>query len=467
MTPQLQQAIKLLQMSRMELVEMVQQEMLENPVLEDGQDGRDSVLPQAPDAQTSGEEQRAESPVEEHKKEDIDWERYLENHSMQGQAPQNRLTTKYDDLPTVDQTLSRPDDLIDHLSWQLTMGDFQEDEVRFGALVLGNLGDDGFLRMDGVAPEDIVPRLAKEADLNAEDAEEVLIVMQHFDPLATCARTLSECLMIQAEQVGADELLLRVIRDHIPNLQKRAYPVIAKDLDVPVTEIYDIAQAIAQLEPRPARHFVTEEPRYITPDVHVHKVGDDYFVVSNDDGMPKLKISGFYRGAMADNPKAKEYIEDKLKSAQWLIRSIDQRRQTIIKVAECILDKQRDFFEKGIEHLKPMILKDVADAIEMHESTVSRVTSNKYIATPRGVFELKYFFNSAIKRDSEDDIASESVKQAIKKIVSAENTAKPYSDQKLVTLLKDEHGIRIARRTVAKYREMLGILSSTQRKKYF
>ena len=178
--------------------------------------------------------------------------------------------------------------------------------------------------------------------------------------------------------------------------------------------MYDVAQIIAELEPRPARRFQTEEPRYIIPDVYVHRVGDEYYVVANDDGMPKLKISGFYRSAMADNPKAKEYIQDKLRSAQWLIRSIDQRRKTIVKVTECIVEKQHDFFDKGIEYLKPMILRDVAEAVGMHESTISRVTSNKYVHTPRGTFELKYFFNSAIRRDHQNDIASESVKQAIK-----------------------------------------------------
>jgi RNA polymerase sigma-54 factor len=200
--------------------------------------------------------------------------------------------------------------------------------------------------------------------------------------------------------------------------------------------------------------------------VYVHKVGDEYFVVANDDGMPRLKISGFYRSAMSDNPKAKEYIQNKMRSAQWLIRSIDQRRKTILKVTECIVEKQRDFFDLGIEHLKPMILRDVAETVGMHESTISRVTSNKYVHTPRGIFELKYFFNSAIRRDNDTDIASESVKQAIKKIVSAEDERAPYSDQKLVEILAQD-GIQIARRTVAKYREMLGILSSSKRKKYF
>ncbi len=199
----------------------------------------------------------------------------------------------------------------------------------------------------------------------------------------------------------------------------------------------------------------------------MHKVGDKYFVVANDDGMPKLKISGFYRAAMAGDPKAKEYIQNKLRSAQWLIRSIDQRRKTIVKVTECIVEKQKEFFDQGIEFLKPMILRDVAETVGMHESTISRVTSNKYVATPRGVYELKFFFNSAIKREgAKEDIASEAVKQAIKKIIAEEDTRGPHSDQKIVEILA-QRDIKIARRTVAKYREMLGILSSSKRKKYF
>ncbi|MEM9072580.1 MAG: RNA polymerase factor sigma-54 [Myxococcota bacterium] len=474
MTPQLQQAIKLLQMSRMELAELVQEELLENPVLEDSLDGRDNreVAGLAEesttiDKQVASDDRAATEDPNKDKKDEIDWEQYLENHALQAPMPSFRGRGPDDDLPGVDQTLSRAEDLSEHLLWQLRMGDFVEDEQRFGALVIGNLNDSGYLRMDGVPPEEVVPRLAEEAGLHPEDAEEVLKMMQRFDPMGVCSRSLQECLLVQAEHFGMDELVMRVIRDHIPHLEKRSYNAIAKALDVPVEEVYDIAQVIAELEPRPGRNYVSEEPRYITPDVYVHRVGDEYYVVPNDDGMPKLKISGFYRAAMADNPKAKEYIQNKLRSAQWLIRSIDQRRKTIVKVTECIVDKQRDFFDKGIDFLKPMILRDIAETVEMHESTISRVTSNKYVHTPRGLFELKFFFNSAIKREGRGDIASESVKQAIKKIIDDEDEKNPFSDQSIVEILRETHDIKIARRTVAKYREMLGILSSSKRKKYF
>ncbi len=460
MTPQLQQAIKLLQMSRMELSELVQEELLENPVLEEGPEARESQA-----GARVEESAPPEVKAHEERKEEIDWERYLENQSTEAPMPAIRRSSD-DELPGLEATLSMTEDLSDHLGWQLRMGDFVEDERRFAALVIGNLDDNGYLKIDGIAPEDVVPRLAAEARLDAEDAEEVLAMIQQFDPIGVASRSLEECLQIQAKHYGMDELVLRVISDHLTDLEKRHYPAIVKACNSSLEEVYDVAQIIAELEPRPARRFQTEEPRYIVPDVYVHRVGDEYYVVANDDGMPKLKISGFYRSAMADNPKAKEYIQDKMRSAQWLIRSIDQRRKTIVKVTECIVEKQQDFFDKGIEYLKPMILRDIAEAVGMHESTISRVTSNKYVHTPRGTFELKYFFNSAIRRDNQNDIASESVKQAIKNIVAGEDSKAPLSDQRIVEILAQDD-IKIARRTVAKYREMLGILSSSKRKKYF
>ena len=479
MTPQLQQAIKLLQMSRIELVDLVHEEMLENPVLEDSTDGvadraeRDAA-PEADSEERSidqvvaAEAKATEEAVqrEEKKADEFDWERYLENHAMQAPMPSYRGRADGDELPGLEATYSRGEDLTDHLLWQLQMSDLVEEERRFAALVIGNLDDNGYLKMEDLSPGEVVPHLAEESGLHPEDAEEVLKMLQRFDPVGVCSRTLAECLHVQAEQLGMDQLVLSIIDNHLVNLERRNYAAIVKELEVEVEEVYDCAQVIADLEPRPGRNFTNQEPQYITPDVYVHRVGDKYFVVANDDGMPKLKISGFYRAAMADDPKAKEYIQNKLRSAQWLIRSIDQRRKTIVKVTECIVDKQREFFDKGIDFLKPMILRDVAETVGMHESTISRVTSNKYVHTPRGIFELKYFFNSAIRRDHQDDIASESVKQAIKKIIGEEEAKNPHSDQRIVEILAQQD-IRIARRTVAKYREMMGILSSSKRKKYF
>ena len=481
MTPQLQQAIKLLQMSRMELVETVHQELLENPVLEDVREVAEmGGTQQAP---TNGGEAPPQSILEQvitadenkpdvsardadKKASEIDWDRYIENHANQAPMPSGVYRGTGEDLPSLEATLTKTEDLVDHLEWQVLMSDLVEDERRFATLVIGNLDDRGYLTLEGVPPEEVVGKLAQESEIDPEDAEEILKVIQTFDPIGVAARDLRECLLVQARHFGMDELVIKVLDEHIHDLERRNYQAIAKKLNVELDEIYDVAQVIGELEPRPARNFLTNEPQYITPDVWVHKVGDKYFVVANDDGMPKLKISGFYRAAMKGDAQAKEYIQNKLRSAQWLIRSIDQRRKTIERVTECIVDKQREFFEKGIEYLKPMILRDVAEEVGMHESTISRVTSNKYVATPRGVYELKFFFNSAINRDGEDDIASESVKQAIKKICEAEDDRHPHSDQKIVELLAREK-IVIARRTVAKYREMMGILSSSKRKKYF
>ncbi|MBN8616119.1 MAG: RNA polymerase factor sigma-54 [Deltaproteobacteria bacterium] len=479
MTPQLQQAIKLLQMSRMELVDMVRDELMENPVLEDQAEigevsPRVAEIPQQASQESRSIEQAvalddraSEKSVagEEKKVQEIDWERYLENHSMQAPMPSSGRMSD-EDLPGVEATLTKREDLAEHIAWQVRLSDLSENELIFAALVVGNLDDNGYLKLEDTPLEEVVPKLAAEAELDAEDAEEVLKIIQRMDPVGVASRDLRECLMVQADVQELDPLVIAVLDKHLSNLEKKNYAAIARDLKVEVEEIYDVAQAIAELEPRPGRDYVSEDPRYIVPDVYVSKVGEGYVVSANDDGMPRLKISGFYRAAMAGDPKAKEYIQTKLRSAQWLIRSIDQRRKTIVRVTECIVEKQKDFFDFGIEHLKPMILRDVAETVGMHESTISRVTSNKYVATPRGVLELKFFFNSAIRRESQEDIASESVKQAIKKIIGEEDTRNPHSDQKIVEILA-QGDIIIARRTVAKYREMLGILSSAQRKKYF
>jgi RNA polymerase sigma-54 factor len=460
MTPQLQQAIKLLQLSRLELVDMVQQELEENPVLEESAEPVEKataeVEPPESKQETTSEptDQEAVSGAKE-----VDWEKYLENYANQAPTPSGPRPVN-DDLPAWDASLTTKITLADHLMWQLKMTVVNEEEEVFVDLVIGNLNADGYL-MDPPIEE-----LAEEAGLELEDAEEVLKMVQMFDPIGVASRDLRECLMAQVEALELDADVRDIVDRHLGNMEKRNYQAIARDLDLPLEDIYEAAKIVQGLEPRPARNFVTDETRYITPDVHVHKVGDRYFVVANDDGMPKLKISGFFRSAMDVDPAAKEYVQNKLRSAQWLIRSIDQRRRTIVKVTECIIDKQRDFFEKGVDHLKPMILRDVAEAVGMHESTISRVTTSKYVHTPQGIFELKYFFNSSIRRTSKDDIASESVKSKIREIVSGEDTARPLSDQKIVDILKKE-GIVIARRTVAKYREMLGILSSSKRKKYF
>lgn len=467
MTPQLQQAIKLLQLSRVELVDVVHQELEENPVLEENPEpipfedrgiaevGREPPPePESPVTSVPTDREAISGTRE------IDWEKYLENYANQAPAPPGSARSGSDELPSLEATLGSTTTLTDHLRWQLRMSVVTGEEERFADLVIGNLDQDGYLK------EPPLGELAREAGLDPEDAEEVLKMIQLFDPIGVASRDLRECLLAQVEALSLDADVRDIVDRHLENLEKRNYAAIAKDLGLEVEDVYEAAKIIGNLEPRPARNFVAEETRYIVPDVFVHKIGDRYFVVPNDDGMPRLKISSFFRSAMDAGPEAKEYVQNKLRSAQWLIRSIDQRRRTIIKVTETIVEKQRDFFERGVDYLKPMILRDVAEAVGMHESTISRVTTAKYVHTPQGIFELKYFFNSSIRRTTEEDIASESVKSKIREIVGGEDARRPLSDQRIVQLLRDQ-GIVIARRTVAKYREMMGILSSSKRKKFF
>jgi RNA polymerase sigma-54 factor len=487
MTPQLQQAIKLLQLSRVELVDMVRDELLENPVLEDSVDvsaeqqkpgntdeqGAGAIREaeterigetETPIGQAAGDKGDSTSEVKADSRSgeavaDFDWDTYLENQS--NAAPMPSFRSNSEEMPSIEATLTRGTSLFGHLEWQLklTRG-FSKDEEGVALLIIGNLTPDGYLDLS-------VEELAEEAGVDVPFVEQVLKRVQEFDPQGVAARDLQECLLIQARHVGADDdLVLGIISKHMHNLEKRNYAAIAKDLNQPLEEVYEATKVVLAFDPKPGRAYTDEESNYITPDVHIQKVGDKYFVVANDDGLPKLKISDFYRVALSKGPKAREYIQERLRSAQWLIRSIQQRQRTIVRVTESILRFQREFFEKGSAYLKPLILRDVADDIGMHESTVSRVTTNKYVHTPQGIFELKYFFNSGITRSDGDDLASEAVKLKIKQIVANEDPKHPHSDQKIVELLLEQN-IEIARRTVAKYREQLRIQPSSKRKQVF
>jgi RNA polymerase sigma-54 factor len=296
-------------------------------------------------------------------------------------------------------------------------------------------------------------------------------MIQNFDPIGVAARDLRECLLVQAKAMGYedDDNEVIIIQNHIKHLEKHNYQAISKEMKISLEEVYEAAKEIQNFESRPARNFSDTDERSIgiTPDVYVIKDQDEFRVLDNDRGLQRLFINEALTKRLMKDPSAKEFVGEKLRNAQWLIRAIEQRRKTIIRVAECIVDKQRAFFEKGVQHLKPMILRDVAEAVGMHESTISRVTTNKYMHTPIGLFELKYFFNSSIRRVANEDSASESVKQAIKKIIDEEDKSCPMSDQAIVERLAKNEGIKIARRTVAKYREMLGILASSKRKRLF
>src|SRR5690554_5318139 len=478
MTPQLQQAIKLLQLSRLELIDEVRKELDNNPVLSDeepdsrGKEAADRrrAAEENPDLGRSDDAKQTEKATRE-----VDWEKFLENRTLQQPSG---ARGGLEDLPPIEQNLTRPRSLREHLLWQLQMSDFTDVERRFAELVIGNLDERGYLDLDGIdlpdgtrTPDLTIEDLAEEVGLHADDAPLVLEMIQNFDPVGVAARDLRECLLVQAKAAGYDDedLIVEIIQNHIHHLEKHNYQAIARAMKISVEEVYETAKEIQEFESRPARNFTDQDDRSIgiTPDVYVIKDGEEWRVVDNDRGVQRLFINEALTRRLLNDPQAKEFIGEKLRNAQWLIRAIEQRRKTIIRVAECIVDKQRDFFDKGVGHLRPLILRDVADAVGMHESTISRVTTNKYMHTPQGLFELKYFFNSSIRRVANEDIASESVKQAIKQMIDGEDKAHPLSDQAIVEALVEQQGIKIARRTVAKYREMLGILASSKRKRLF
>jgi RNA polymerase sigma-54 factor len=483
MTPQLQQAIKLLQLSRMELIEQIQAEMESNPLLEAPDEVQGDLSDKAP-GEASLEAANLEQPVleapqpetaQEVKPNDgpaeIDWDAYLNSYQFnEPTTPSNKGSVDLDDLPSFEANLVKREDLYDHLSEQMAGLRMNDAERRIAELIIGNLDDDGYLTLPEVEGDPLI-RLSAEADVPMQVAIATLQKIQHLDPLGCGARDLQECLLIQARAMKDPlaPLLQTMIKRHMKLLESKNLPAIARELKVPMEEVIAASKLLQKLDPKPGRNYTGEEAQHITPDVFIHKIGDDYHVVLNDDGLSKLRVSDAYRRALRNgelSAKQKEFVQEKMRSAQFLLKSIQQRQRTIYKVTESIVKFQREFLDKGIAYLKPLILRDVAEDIGMHESTVSRVTTAKYVHTTQGIFELKYFFNSSIARTGGDDIASEAVKNHIKQLVATEDPKNPYSDQKIVELLKAQ-GIEIARRTVAKYREVLGVLPSSKRKKYF
>lgn len=460
MTPQLQMAIKLLQLSRLELMDTIQQELEENPALEEAlpEVAADERSSESSESGTEDQSSAKEVTIEDKIRDDIDWNNYLDEYNSSGRS---HFEIDRKDTPSFDSFLSRKETLREHLLWQLLMTSPTKEEENIGSLIVGNLNSDGYLDLP-------LEELAVTSTATITKVEEVLSTLQTFDPIGVCARDLSECLLIQARHFNLDNTIVTdIIKNHLNHLENKNYKAIAKTLKLNIEDVVAAINIIKALEPRPGRQFSDEEAQYITPDIFVYKYEDDFVIVLNDDGMPKLRVNSFYKNVIKHGEKipehAKDYVQDKMRSATWLIRSIHQRQKTIYRVMQSILKFQHDFFEKGITRLKPMVLRDVAEDISMHESTISRVTTNKYAHTPQGIFELKYFFNSSIKRVYGEDIASASVKEKIKQIIESENPKKPYSDDKISKLLK-ESNINIARRTVAKYREILRVLPSNKRK---
>jgi RNA polymerase sigma-54 factor len=467
MTPQLQQAIKLLQLSRMELMDVVREELEENPVLEEGQETPEDKAQSEEELAAENTDEAAPEALKEIEGDgdgmaDIDWKTYLESYSLGGTTADSYEDDE--DRPSYENLLTKKPSLTDHLMWQLGLSRLENREREVAAEIIGNVDDDGYLQVS-------IEELSAQIGCDPQQAEKVLSAVQDFDPPGVASRNLQECLLKQVEQLGMTEDAVGIIlRDHINDLENRRYQVIARCLQIPLDDVFSAAKFISSLDPRPGSQFGQEDVHYIIPDIFVYKISDEYIVVLNDEGLPNLRINSFYRNALSGaeqlDEKAGEYIQEKLRGALWLIKSIHQRQRTIYRVTKSIVKFQRDFFDRGVEHLKPLVLRDVAEDIEMHESTVSRVTTNKYVQTPQGLFELKYFFNSGINTTGGDSVASESVKSKIKEIITAEDARKPFSDQKIVEILRGQ-GIDIARRTVTKYREMLGVGSSTQRKRLF
>ena len=471
MTPQLQQAIKLLQLSRLDLVDMVNQEMEENPLLEEVVSDEDPEAEKKIEPAQTEEGDREETKTVERTgeltgegdgREEFDWEGYLEDYGPMGVTYDRQEGT----APSWDNLLVVKNSLTDHLMWQLLLSQLTEAEYRIGEQIIGNLDQNGYL----VATLD---EIAVQEKVEPAFVEEVLKKIQEFDPVGIAARDLSECLLIQAKMVGqARSLVERIILGHLKDLEVKNYPQIARKLKESLDDVLAAVVIISHMDPHPGSIYNEERIQAIVPDVYVFKSGDDYKIVLNDEGLPRLRISNFYReimGGMNAGVKqeiGKKYIKERVQSATWLIKSIQQRQKTIYRVTESIVRFQRDFFDRGINSMKPLILRDIADDVEMHESTISRVVTNKYMHTPRGLFELKYFFGSGIRKPGSDDVSSKSVQDDIRKIIGKEDPRKPFSDQIIVARLGDS-GISIARRTVAKYREMMGILPFSMRKKYF
>ena len=461
MTPLLQQAIQLLQLSTLELQEVVQKELLENPLLEevtpetaDAPDGPATAdTPPAPTVEPLAAEP---PPVGERQTDDLPFDI---NAVMFDDYEERSLVAQEDrdDLP-FDNIVRSTTSLADHLEEQLGFAAEDPAVRRIGQQIIGNLDEDGYLRAE-------LDDIAGRCEATVEEVARVLALVQTFDPPGIAARSIPECLLIQLRSdPNPDPVSVEIVEQHFDDLSRRRYPDIARALKLPLDRVMESVEEIMGLEPKPGRRFGGGDSRYIVPDVMVYKIGGDYTVVLNEEGIPRLRVNSLYRSLLrSSGDEARQYVEQKLKSAVWLIKSVDQRQRTLRKVTQSIVKFQRGFLDKGLAHLRPLSLRDVGEDISMHESTISRVTTNKYVETPQGLFELKFFFHSGIASDDGEMKSSVSVKKMIQDLLAAEDTAKPLSDHDVAQRLKGE-GLTIARRTVAKYREELGILPSHQRR---
>ena len=457
LTPSLQQAIKLLPMTTLELAELLNQEMVENPMLEEV-----PTEDPAQEASQTAEQLEAEKKKQEDKQDtwdDQDYEYFFGEYLDDGYRPRQPQEVK--ELPPIENTLSTRSSLADHLMWQLNLQTVDDSLRDVGAAIIGNIDEDGML----VAS---VNEIAALGDWDASLVERALEHIQTFDPIGVAARDLQECLLLQVRHLGLSGTPVEtLIRDHLRALQNNRIPELAKALGLDNDEIKAHIEVIKGLDPRPGSRYSPPDSQYVIPDVYIIKTDDGYKAVLNEDGLPQLRISPVYRRLLDKGGETSEetraYVKDKFRSALWLLKSVDQRQKTIVKVATSLINFQRGFLDHGIEHLRPLVLRDVANDIGMHESTVSRVVNNKYMHTPQGVYELKFFFHSGISSSMGESVSSVTIKQRIKKIIEAEDQRRPLSDSKIMNILQRE-GLVLARRTIAKYREELKIQTSNQRK---
>jgi RNA polymerase sigma-54 factor len=466
--PRLYQAMDLLYMPLLDLQQHIKQELLNNPFLELGE------------PEVTEEEMEAlpkEAQKEKDKKEDeIDWEEILLDGFEAGGRRQ-----EYEDKEYYEPVSVESRDLYDHLRDQLSLMPLKPRQVLLGEELIGNIDENGYLTcsieevVDGLnkwiedAGQDWFDEDEARQPFTVAEGDDMLRILQGMDPPGIAARDLRECLMLQLrDQQLEDTLTFKIIANYFDQLINHRWSEVSKELGITIKDVQTAADEVKKLDPKPGLKYAAPADNYITPDLIVDKIDGDYLVFLNDTSLPRLKLSRTYREIAKDKNKFKgenkEFISNKLNSANWMIQAIEQRRQTMLKVMSFIVDRQREFFEKGVQYLKPLTLREVAEVINMHESTVSRVTNEKYVQTPRGVLPLKFFFSSGLSTTSGEDVSARGIKAKIQKLVDEEESKRPLTDQAIVNILKDE-GIQIARRTVAKYRDQLGILSARMRKR--
>ena len=460
LTPSLQQAIKLLPMSTLELSDLLNQEMVENPLLEEV-----PTEELQPAEQQQAEKPEPEKPATEKADnwDDADYEYFFGDYLDDGYR--SRQPSEVKELPPIENTLSTTGSLSDHLLWQLSLQTSDDKLREIGRAIIGNLDDDGYL----VAS---VEEVAAMGEWPVTDVERALQHLQTFDPIGVAARDLQECLWLQIRHIGLEGTPSeKIVTEHLRLFQNHQVPEIARKLGMSIEDLKEHIEIIRNLDPKPGSRYNPTQSQYVIPDVYIVKIEDQYVAALNEEGLPQLRISPVYRrlldkSGQESNDETRAYVKDKFRSALWLIKSVDQRQKTIHKVATSIINFQREFLDHGIEYLRPLVLRDVANDIGMHESTVSRVVNNKYMHTPQGVFEMKYFFHSGISSSYGESVSSVTIKQRIRKIIENEDPRKPLSDSKIVSILQKE-GLMLARRTIAKYREELKIPTSNQRKVLF